>query len=109
MTCSTCGCGDEDDGRLPRVADEAAALGGLDGCAGVRGASADVSDVGVGGKLHRPVAQPDGVRGRRSDAPAVPDVAAEVVVVTAGGHERGRSEVRLQLEAEHVAVEAQAV
>ena len=43
--------------------------------------------------------------GAGGDAAAAPDVEAEVVVVAAGGDERGRVEQRHHLEADHVAVE----
>ena len=56
-----------------------------------------------------PVAQADGVLGGGADAAAAPDVEAEVVVVAAGGDEGGAAEVGLDLEAEHVAVEGEAL
>jgi hypothetical protein len=42
---------------------------------------------------------------RRTDAAAIPDVEAEVVVVAAGGRERGRAQVGLRFEADDPAVE----
>ena len=52
-------------------------------------------------------AQADGAGRRRRDARAAPDVEAEVVVVAAGGDERGRVEQRHHLEADDVAVEGE--
>ena len=60
------------------------------------------------GQLDGPAVEAGGVRGRGPDAAALPDVDGEVVVVAAGGHERGGAQVRLELEAEDVAVEAPA-
>ena len=91
-------------GDVPRVADDEAALGDLDGEAGGLDARANRVDVG---QLHGPAVEAGSVRGRGPDAAALPDVDGEVVVVAAGGHERGRAQVRLELEAEDVAVERQ--
>src|SRR5829696_2698316 len=56
---------------------------------------------------HRPVAQTHPALRDWRHALSTPDVEAEVVVVAAGGHERGcAGHERLELEAEHVAVEA---
>ena len=54
------------------------------------------------------MAQADGVLRGGADAGAAPDVEAEVVVVAAGADEGGAAEVRLDLEAERVAVEREA-
>src|ERR671910_2466712 len=58
---------------------------------------------------HRPVAQTHPALRDGRYALATPDVEAEVVMVAAGRHERrGTGHERHELEAEHVAVEAQA-
>src|ERR671920_2512366 len=58
---------------------------------------------------HRPVAQTHPALRDWRHALSTPDVEAEVVVVAASGHERGLAgHERHELEAEHVAVEAQA-
>ena len=55
----------------------------------------------------RPVAQTHPALRDWRHALSAPDVEAEVVVVAAGGHERGLAgHERHELEAEHVAVEA---
>src|SRR5918995_4229526 len=58
---------------------------------------------------HRPVAQTHPALRDWPHALSTPDVEAEVVMVAASGHERGLAgHERHELEAEHVAVEAQA-
>ncbi len=89
----------------PRVAREEAASTSLG--VGARGARTAATSSAVR-QLDRPVTQADGVLRRGADALAAPDVEAEVVVVAAGADERGAAEVRLHLEAEHVAVEREA-
>src|SRR3954447_12840387 len=56
--------------------------------------------------LERPMAQPDGVGGRRAHALALPGVEADVVVVAAGRDEHGRGQLGHDVEAEALAVEA---
>ncbi len=74
-----------------------------------RGDHALAQGGGVVGRDHdRPVPQADHAGRHRRGAAAAPDVEAEVVVVAAGGHERGRVEQRHHLEADDVAVEREA-
>ena len=60
---------------------------------------------GAGGVAERNVEEPRRAGGRRRAAERLPRVQRNVVVVAAGGEERGRPPGLLHLEPEHVAVE----
>src|SRR5829696_5826143 len=100
--------GDEENGDLPRITREKAALM-LFGCdAGSEDPLAYRGDLLLLFEHYRPVAQANpALRGGRH-ALSSPDVEPEVVMVASGGHERrgSRNKCR-ELEPEHVAIEAQ--
>ena len=68
---------------------------------------AHARDLVGGGEHHRPALHPDRAGGH--GLAAAPGVEGDVVVVTAGGDERRLAEVHLLLEADHVAVEGEAL
>src|SRR5919112_1461506 len=101
--------GDKEYRYLPRVSNEEPTLLLLGLEAGRAGPLADSGDLFVLFEHHRPVAKTNPIlRGWRHANPA-PDVEAEVVMVAAGGDERGGvGYERHELETEHVPVEAKA-
>src|SRR4051794_8098024 len=89
----------------PRVVREEAAAGVLRSEPGDLDALAHARDVVRGRQDDRPALHAD--RAGRNGVAAAPDVEAEVVVIPARRDERRAAEVRLLLEADHVAIEAE--